>query len=238
MFLETAFRFRLCRQESSMETSLHQSLKLRYAESDDQTEVRLGRYRIDAVRDDELIEIQFGSLGAIRDKIGTLLRKHAVRVVKPIVHQKRIVRQAVADGPVLSRRLSPKRGELMDIFADLVFFTRVFPHPRLVLEVPLVNVEHWRLPPDKRRRRWRSKDYKTKDYVLEEIESSIELTSCEDLLALIDGLRLPDPFDTAELAQHLQRPRTTAQQIAYCLRNMGALESCGKRGNSMLYRAA
>jgi len=43
-----------------METSLHRQLKSYYAQSADDTEVRLGRFRIDVVRGDELIEILDG----------------------------------------------------------------------------------------------------------------------------------------------------------------------------------
>ena len=40
-----------------------------------------------------------------------------------------------------------------DLFDDLVHFTRVFPHRRLTLEVPLVDIEEWRYPGHGRRRR-------------------------------------------------------------------------------------
>lgn len=59
-----------------METSLHRQLKRRYAGRDGETEVRLGSYRIDAVAGDELVEIQLGSLGALRDKVRALLKQH------------------------------------------------------------------------------------------------------------------------------------------------------------------
>ncbi len=71
------------------------------------------------------------------------------------------------------------------------------------------------------------------------------------LLAVTDRLRLsppadwialrpvdrPVPFTTADLASAIGRPRRTAQQMAYCLREMGALEVVGKRGNAFEYRA-
>ena len=41
-----------------METTLHQQLKRCYAQDEDSTEVVLGRYRIDAIRDGELISYQ------------------------------------------------------------------------------------------------------------------------------------------------------------------------------------
>ena len=52
-----------------MESSLHRQLKELYAPSPEHREVVWDRWRIDAVRDNELIEIQHGSLSAIRDKI-------------------------------------------------------------------------------------------------------------------------------------------------------------------------
>ncbi len=47
---------------------------------------------------------------------------------------------------------------------------------------------------------------------------------------------LPELFDTAELAEAAAIERRLAQQMAYCLRAMGALETTGKRGNSIVHR--
>ncbi len=137
-----------------METSLHRQLKDHYAESGAEQEVKLGPYRIDVVNSDVLVEIQHGSLASIRDKVARLLKQHRVLVVKPIVARKRIVRLQNAGGRVVSRRWSPKRGKPLDLFDELVYFTRVFPHANLTLEVPLVEVEERRFP-GHGRRRWR-----------------------------------------------------------------------------------
>jgi hypothetical protein len=64
-----------------METSLHRQLKAHYAPDGAQLEQRIGRYRIDVIDGDELIEIQLGSLSAIRDKIAVLVKEHQVRIV-------------------------------------------------------------------------------------------------------------------------------------------------------------
>jgi len=124
-----------------METSLHRDLKTLYAGKDAQFEVSLGDYRIDVLSGGRLIEIQHGSLAAIRDKVKTLLADHTVVVVKPIVVQKLLVKRTRKNGPIAGQRMSPKRGKLVDLFDDLVHFTRVFPHKRLTLEVPLVDIE-------------------------------------------------------------------------------------------------
>jgi hypothetical protein len=218
-----------------METSLHRELKLLYAGADAQSEVRLGRYRIDAIADGELIEVQHGSLGAIRDKIRSLLKSHPVRIVKPIVARKTLVHRRRAGGRIVRRRLSPKQGRLLDLFDELIHFTRVFPHPRLTLEVLLVEIEEHRYPGHGRRRRWRANDFQVEDQRLIEIQSQHTVATVADLAALI-ACSLDEPFDTAALAAGMSIPRWSAQRIAYCLRNVGAIEECGKRGNSRQYR--
>src|SRR5205823_9869721 len=94
---------------------------------------------------------------AIRDKIAVLLKKHDVLVVKPIVVRKHLVKLRREGGRIVSRRRSPKQRTLLDLFEELVHFTRVFPHRRLTLEVPLVEIEEWRYPGHGRRRRYRDR---------------------------------------------------------------------------------
>lgn len=217
-----------------METSLHRDLKQLYAGSGAQTEVRLGPFRIDAVVGDELVEIQHGSLAAIRDKIRRLLESHRVRVVKPIVASKLLVKRSRKNGRVVLRRHSPKRGTLLDIFDELVYFTRVFPHPRLALEVVLVDVEEWRYPGHGRRRRYRQSDFVVEDQKLCEVRGVQRLATGGDLRRLAD-CPLPSPFDTSDLAAGLGVRRWIAQRIAYCYREMGVARTVGKRGNALLY---
>jgi hypothetical protein len=222
-----------------METSLHRQLKAIYAGADGLQEVVCEGYRIDAVRGGELIEIQHGSLAGIRDKVRRLLATHCVRVVKPIVANKLLVKLDRRGGAELSRRRSPKRGTLLDMFDELVYFTRVFPHERLTLEVVLVDVEERRYPGrgKRRRRRRDGREFQIEDQRLLGIASSQSFATAADLRRLLPR-RLPKQFHTAHLAERLQAPRWTAQRIAYCLREMGAVDVVGKRGNSILYSHA
>lgn len=217
-----------------METSLHRQLKSLYGGSGAQFEARVGRYRIDVLSGGQLVEIQHAALSAIRDKIHALLEHHDVLLVKPIVARKVLVRLAAADGPELGRRTSPKQGRLLDLFDDLVHFTRVFPHPRLTLEVPLVEMEERRYPGHGRRRRWSRADFEVEDQRLTAIQQVQRFQTAEDLLRLLPG-PLPRPFDTGDLARLLEIPRRRAQQVAYCLDRMGAARHVGKRGNARLY---
>ena len=225
-----------------METSLHRELKRRYAGEGDRLEVRHGKYRIDVVRaggagGDELVEIQHGSLAAIRDKVRELLGDHRVRIVKPIVAGKLLVKRSRKGGPVVERRRSPKQGVLLDVFDELVYFTKVFPHPRLTLEVLLVEIEEWRYPGHGRRRRYRKSDFVVEDQKLCGVDGVHCFSTAADLQGLIPP-GLPSPFHTGELSQALAVPHPIAQRIAYCLREMGAARLAGKQGNSLLYEFA
>jgi hypothetical protein len=217
-----------------VETSLHRRLKEIYAGKAAQVEVPLDGYRIDAVCGDQLVEIQHGSLAAIRDKVRRLLKRHRVLVVKPIVSRKLLIQQDAKGGNVVRRRRSPKRGELLDLFDELVYFTGVFPHASLTLEVVLVEIEEWRYPATRRSRRGRPLRHMVEDQHLIATGERLRLQSAADLRRLLPA-RLPRPFHTQHLADRLKIDRWVAQRIAYCLRKTGAVKAVGKQGNALLY---
>jgi len=218
-----------------MEFSLHRELKERYAGPEARTEVPIDGYRVDAVLPDRLVEVQHGSLGAISRKVARLLTSHQVLVVKPIIVRKVLVQLSSRAGTIRYRRRSPKTGSVLDLFHDLVHFTRVFPHERLTLEVPLVEIEEWRYPGHGRRRRWRAGDFQIEDQRLIAIHETYTLRTAAQLTDLL-GVRLPAKFHTGHLATLLGRPRWEAQKVAYCLRETGAVQTVGKEGNAWLYR--
>jgi hypothetical protein len=220
-----------------METTLHRQLKAHYAPDGAQVEQRIGRYRIDVIDGDELIEIQLASLSAIRDKIAALVGQHRVRLVKPIVVCKYLVKHEREGGRVVSRRRSPKQGTVLDLFEELVHFTRVFPHPRLTLEVALVEIEEWRYPGHGRRRRWRRNDHEVEDQRLLKVLGVEKFHTAADLCRLLPP-KLPTPFHTQHIADGLGVQRWIAQRIAYCLRETGAIKTVGKQRGAWLYERA
>ena len=220
-----------------METSLHRQLKALYAgehAASEQESRKFAGYRIDVVRGEELVEIQHGSLGAIRNKVARLLEKHPVRVVKPLIARKTLIKLQSADGGEISRRLSPKRATVLDLFHELVYFGSVFPHPRLTLEVPLVTVEERRIPGHGKRRRWRRNDHIVYDLSMVDVVATHTFQTNGDLLALLPA-DLPQRFHTGDLASAMQIQRWIAQRIAYCLRKTGGANLVGKVGNALTY---
>jgi hypothetical protein len=215
-----------------METSLHRALKQLYAAGGSgRPEVVLQGFRVDAVDEDgRLVEVQSGSLGPLRDKLKRLLPEHRIRIIKPLFWKRRLVRRSSHSGPDRPVRTSPKRGELVDVFDDLVGLARVFPHVHLDIEILAVTIEEVRVP----RRRWPG--YAVTDRRLGEIHGTTALKRASDLWALLPpGCRGPEAFTTRDLARQLARPLWFAQRVAYCLRHSGAARVMGKTGNHLIY---
>lgn len=218
-----------------METTLHRQLKQLYADDQSHQEVPLENYRIDVVRSGVLVEIQLGAIAAIRDKIKKLLKNHRVLIVKPVIVRKYLVKLSRRDGKFLTRRRSPKRGKLLDLFHELVYCTQLFPHPNLCLDIPLIEMEELRFPGHGRRRRHRENDFQVQDQRLLSVESIERFATAADLVGLIPT-SLPKTFHTGDLAAALGESRETAQQVAYCFRHMKITKKVGKKGNAFLYR--
>jgi hypothetical protein len=215
-----------------MESTLHRQLKRLYAPSDDETEVVVDGYRIDAIADDRLIEIQAASLSSLVPKLKQLLKNHPLTVVKPLAAKKYIVKRKKPEGKILSQRYSPKKETLLQLFEELVHFKDLYPHENLRIEVLLTEQVEHRVP-KKKSRRWR-KDYKVLDRELTEIHSRVSVATAEDLLGLLPGLPI-EPFTTKELAESCSVRRWLAQKIAYCLRKAGSIDVSGKQGNALEY---
>jgi hypothetical protein len=215
------------------EGRLHAELKAWYVRPGDKIEQPVDGYVIDLVRGRTLVEFQTGGFAPLRKKLERLLDAHDVRLVVPVAATRRIVRLS-PEGEVLSSRRSPLRGRTEDVFARLVSLPALLAHPRFELEVLLTHeLEYRRHEPG---RAYRRHGWVVAGRSLESVEASHLLASPADAAALLPTL--PAVFDTAELATAASCDRRLAQQIAYCLRALGALEPCGKRNRAVLYRAA
>ena len=216
-----------------METTLHRQLKDFYCNEGCEVEVKFGRYRIDVVDGDRLIEIQHSGLAAIRQKIQVLLKSHKVDVIKPIIAKKTLVKLNRKHGEIASQRLSPKRGGFLDLIDELLYFTRVFPNKNLRIIAPRIEIEEIRYPGHGKRRRKRAGDFVVQDRVMMKMLDSKVFQKPADLFDELP--RLPKQFDTKELADAMSIQRWQAQRVAYVLKHVGSINPVGKRGNAILY---
>lgn len=212
------------------EKPLHASLKQWYARPGDRFEVPVDGFVIDIVRDDLLIEIQTRNFSSIKSKLNDLARRHRVRLVHPIVQEKWIVRSA--NGKGATRRKSPKKGRMEDLFQELVSIPQLLLNPNFSLEVLMIRGEEVRRYNETQRRvrrRWLIEGRR----LLDVMEQRSFGQSADWLRFLPDGL---ESFTTSDLATRMNTGRDLAQKMAYCLREARMIELIGKRGRANLYR--
>ena len=219
------------------ETALHAELKAWYAQAGGLVEREFEGYIVDVVRADEFVEIQTQSFSALRVKLEHLLRTHVVRVVYPVAVERWIVRIDTT-GRRISRRKSPKKGSVIEVFNELTSLHGAIAHPNFRLEVVLIKEEQvWR---DDGRGSWRRKHWSLADRRL------LAVTARETFLQPGDYDRLlpealPAEFTTRDMKQALNlktRPANAGRlvgRMALALRQMGTIQQVGKRGSAFLY---
>ena len=213
------------------EGSLHAQLKEWYANDGDLLEQPVDGYVIDLVRGDLLVEIQTGGFAPLRKKLDNLLTTHQVRLVAPIAQERRIMKMS-PDGEVLSSRRSPKHGRFEDIFSRLVSIPKLIGNDNFSLDLLLTTeAEHRVHQPGKA---WRRKGWVTVGRALDRVDDSMAIASAAELTAFLPD-DVPAPFTTADLAASLGAPRRLAQQMVFCLRELGELHIAGKAGNAIEY---
>lgn len=221
------------------ERSLHRALKRRYATRGGTVETVVDGYVADVLLGDRIVEIQTGSFSSLRQKLPRLLAAHPVTLVHPIARDRFIVRMqhapadaASPDVPV-ARRRSPKHGSPFDVFHALTGIPTLLDHPNLTLDIVMVIDEDIRVPYQGRRRRRR--DWISVDRRLLEVIETHTIARMADLFAMV-GAELPDAFTSRDLAEAMHAPRRLGQRAAFCFREAGVSEVCGKRDRFVLYR--
>jgi hypothetical protein len=215
------------------EKPLHAQLKEWYAEPGDRVEVAVDGFVIDIVRDELLVEIQTGGFANLKRKLFDLVERHPVRLVYPIAHEKWLVKLDEDQRQVTSRRKSPKRGSVIEVFTELVSFPALVARPNFDLEILLTQEEE--ILRYDGRRGWRRRGWVVHERRLLQVVSRHLYTLPADLLQLLPST-LKEPFTTADLASALSKSRRVAQQMAYCLRKMDAICQVGTRGRAKLYK--
>ena len=216
------------------EGALHAHLKDWYRRPGDRVEQIVDGFVVDLVRGELLVEIQTGSFAPLRRKLEQLTRRHRVRLVAPVPLLRTIVRLS-DEGELLSARRSPRRGRVEDIFNRLVSIPSLLCHPQFELELLLTHQDELRLY--RHGRAFRRRGWVVVGRRLVSVEDRLRLT-CPDDAARLLPRNLPALFDTAQLADAAAIERRLAQQMTYCLRAMGVLDTAGKRGNAIVHRHA
>ena len=215
------------------ERSLHRALKARYAVAGSATEQPIDGFVADVVIGDRIVEVHTGSFSPLKKKLPRLLQRHPVTLVHPIAQDRYIVKVATHPDVPATRRKSPKHGSVFEIFSALASIPALLAHPNLTLEIVMIVEEEVRAVSEGRRRRRRG--WVSLDRRLVDVVATHTIASMADLFALVDA-ELPDQFTTNDIATAMKSSRRLGQQAAFCFREGGVSEVCGKSGNALVYR--
>jgi hypothetical protein len=101
----------------------------------------------DILTDGHIMEVQTGGFFPLREKIGWYLTHTPCRVtvVHPIPAVKYLSWIDPADGSILSRSKSPKRGRVKDVAKELYWVSDFIGDPRFSVRILLLELEEYRL---------------------------------------------------------------------------------------------
>ncbi len=214
------------------EKNLHLALKKWYSRPGDSLEANLDGYNIDIFREDQIIEIQTANFSAIKPKLKFFLNRYSVRLVHPISEKKWIVRIDSKNKTLLSRRKSPRKGRVEDIFFELVYIPLLMKNPNFSLEVLLIDSEEILL--NDGLGSWRRNGWSIHDRKLLNVIEQFVFSDPADFLPFLPTT-LPEEFTTKDLARELKLRQRIAQKMTYCLRLLDVIKIVGKRKRATLY---
>lgn len=230
------------------ESALHLTLKKIYSlDETSHTEVELDGKIYDIVSDKgNITEIQTQNLGKLLPKIMVALgKKRRVKVVYPLIITK-YLETYDASGTLISRRKSPKRHSIYDLFRELTGIYPILLEKNFSLDVVECTACERREKKDEAvqsangRRRFRKHWLKT-DKRLEEIIKTRIFCTAADYLALLPQT-LPTEFTTTDIRTALKTDKTlptstlqNANIMVWVLSRMEIIKHIGNKGRSKLY---
>jgi hypothetical protein len=213
------------------ESSLHAALKSYYTGPGDRVEEPINGYLIDIQKPTELLEIQTKNFGSMKAKLDTLLENHIVRIIHPLIQNKTIIRVS-NEGEIVSRRKSPKQGQAIEVFKELMRIPKQSLHPNFRLTVVLVNADEYWL--DDGQGSWRRKHWSIRDRKISKIIKEVYIDNPEQYLTLLPDT-LPDPFTNSQLKKSTKISPRLAGKVTFTLREMNLIQLVGKEGKAYLF---
>ena len=215
------------------ESSLHRSLKYRYSGDNGETETLTGSYICDACTSDgELIEVQTGSFGPLKEKAKELCKKHKLRIIYPIIIRKTIELYDKQDN-LLRRRKSPRKGSTWDLFNALIYAPEFPLQKNLKIELAVIDIIEKRI--DDGKGSWRRKGASIVNREIGAWHHSLVLKSLKDYAVFIPFGK-NEPFTVRELGEKAGINTALARKALYVFSKIGLTEQVGKNGRAPVYK--
>ena len=214
------------------ESSLHRTLKYCYADNG-KTEVTAGEFVADGInRDGEYIEVQTSNFASLKKKVKEFSAAKKVRIIHPIA-VKKIIEVYAPDGDLLSRRKSPLKGSLWNIFDVLIHAPELLLIRKVTIEVVLADIVEKRINDGKGA--WRRKGISIHDKELAAWHECIVFQKPADFLKLIP-FKKNEEFTATVLAKHTGIKPNLARKALYVLTKINLVKRTGKNGRAWVYQ--
>jgi hypothetical protein len=221
------------RHTKGKESSLHRSLKLRYTGSGGNIEIQVGDYVCDGrTSKGEIIEVQTGSFGPLKEKAKFLSRTCKVRIIHPIIARKRI-ELFDFDGGLIHKRTSPRKGSAWDLFKALIFAPELCLLKNLTIELAVIDISEKRI--NDGNGSWRRKGISVSDKFLDAWHGSVVLSMRKDYYQFVP-FKKNECFTVRDLGEKVKINDSLARKTLYVLAKIGLVERAGKKGNAFIYR--
>ncbi|GHT79575.1 hypothetical protein FACS1894130_08690 [Spirochaetia bacterium] len=215
------------------ESSLHRALKFQYAGAEGRTETLVGHYVCDGISEaGELIEVQTGSFGPLKQKIPALAAQGPIKIIHPIIVNK-YIELFDEQGVLLSRRKSPRKGNPWDLFKALLYAPALPLTPNVTIELALVDTAERRVKDGCGS--WRRRGVSIADKTLLAYRETITLLCREDYYRFVPFTK-NEEFTVQDLRERAKIQSAIAQKALYVLAKMELVKRVGKKRNALVYR--
>ena len=215
------------------ESSLHSSLKFRYSD-EKKTEISIDNYVCDGQTETgELIEVQTGSFGSIKEKIIKLAKKNKVRLIHPIIIKKYIELYDI-NRKLIRKKKSPKKENIWNLFDSLVYAPEFCLLPNLTLELSLLDIIEKRI--DDGKGSWRRKGITIEDKIPIAWHESVIFKKPKDYYLFLPFNDTEECFTVRDLSEKAKISRPLAQKCIYVMHKTGFIERTGKQNKAFVYK--
>lgn len=214
------------------EKTVHSTLKQYLSRDLSCQEIKIGSYYADVCVEDHIFEIQTRQFNKLRAKLEFFLRHYRVTVVYPVTNTNYLRWVTPDTGEITPPKKSTRRGNPLQVFAELYRIRPYLSHPNFSLKLVLMDMEEYRMldgyGKDKKRRATKCDKFPLS------LVAEYDIESPRDYMLLLPA-ELPDAFTAKEFARLAKIPVSLAQTALLLLTELRIVLRTGKQGNSYIY---
>ena len=214
------------------EKAVHSTLKQYLSGDLANQEIKIGSYYADVCVDGHIFEIQTRQFHKLQHKLEFFLKEHPVTVVYPVTNTNYLRWVTPATGEITPPKKSTRKGNPLQVFAELYRIRSFLSHPSFSLKIVLMDMEEYRLldgyGKDKKKRATKCDKFPIK------LVAEYDIETPADYMMLLPA-ELPDSFTSKEFAKRAKIPVALAQTALLLLTELQIVVRTGKQGNAYVY---